>query len=357
MEGKLILENGIILKGKAYGYSDTKIGEVVFNTSMTGYQEILTDPSYYGQIVVMTYPLIGNYGINFSDLQSDSVKVRGLIVSENCYHPSNFRKEMDLSKYLEIEKTFGLENVDTRHLTKSLRKDGTVNGILTRENLSEDEINLMFNNFNKKDFVGNVSTKKEYEFSTGDIKLAVIDFGVKSNILKEFKKRNCHIKVYPFDTKSEKILSDKPDLIFLSNGPGDPKDLKTSIQQIKNLIGKIPIVGICLGHQLLSLSIGANTEKMKFGHRGGNHPVKDFKKNKIFITSQNHGYVVERATLPGNIEVTHVNLNDNTVEGLESSEMKFKSIQYHPEASPGPVESDYIFDEFISFYRRNYAKK
>jgi carbamoyl-phosphate synthase small subunit len=357
MEGKLILENGISLKGISFGSKETKVGEVVFNTSMTGYQEILTDPSYFGQIVVMTYPLIGNYGINFSDLQSDSVKVRGFVIREKCEHPSNFRKEMTLEKYLDFEKVFGLEKVDTRFLTKTLRKEGTVNGILTNENLTEKEVKALFQNFSKKKFVDSVSTKEEYEIKGGEINLAVIDFGVKANILKEFNRRNCNIIVYPYKTKAEKILETNPDLVFLSNGPGDPKDLEESIEEIKKIIGVKPIVGICLGHQLLSLAVGGDTKKMKYGHRGGNHPVKDLKTNKIFITSQNHGYIVEEKTLPKNVEITHINLNDNTVEGIESTELMFKSIQYHPEASPGPIESDYIFDEFIDFYRRNYAKK
>jgi carbamoyl-phosphate synthase small subunit len=357
MEGKLILENGISLKGISFGSKETKVGEVVFNTSMTGYQEILTDPSYFGQIVVMTYPLIGNYGINFSDLQSDSVKVRGFVIREKCEHPSNFRKEMTLEKYLDFEKVFGLEKVDTRFLTKTLRKEGTVNGILTNENLTEKEVKALFQNFSKKKFVDSVSTKKEYEIKGGEINLSVIDFGVKANILKEFNRRNCNIRVYPYKTKAEKILETNPDLVFLSNGPGDPKDLEESIEEIKKIIGVKPIVGICLGHQLLSLTVGGDTKKMKYGHRGGNHPVKDLKTNKIFITSQNHGYIVEEKTLPKNVEITHINLNDNTVEGIESTELMFKSIQYHPEASPGPIESDYIFDEFIDFYRRTYAKK
>ncbi len=345
MKAKLILQDGTIFEGKAFGYLQDSVGEVVFNTSMTGYGEILTDPSYYGQIVTMTYPLIGNYGINLEDVESRGVHVKGFIVREKSDTPNNFRCEMNIDTYLKQNKVIGLEGIDTRALTKILRNNGTMKGIITLENAKLEDIQAKLDEFSNTTAVKTV-TRKEVEHIAGEgTKVAVMDFGVKENILRSFANRGCDITVFPATTKSEEVLEINPDLIFLSNGPGDPEDLEDVIENIKELVGKKPIAGICLGHQLLALTLGGQTGKLKFGHRGGNHPVKDLESNKVFITSQNHGYYVSE--MPENMVVTHVNLNDNTVEGMRHTELPIYSVQYHPEACPGPKDNDYIFDKFL----------
>ncbi|MGL6106344.1 glutamine-hydrolyzing carbamoyl-phosphate synthase small subunit [Romboutsia sp.] len=345
MKGKLILQDGTVFEGKAFGYLQDSVGEVVFNTSMTGYGEVLTDPSYYGQIVTMTYPLIGNYGINLEDVESRGVHVKGFIVREKSDTPNNFRCEMDLDTYLKQNKVIGLEGIDTRALTKILRNSGTMKGIITLENASLEDVQAKLDNFSNTTAVKTV-TRKEIERINGEgTKVAVMDFGVKQNILRSFANRGCDITVFPATTKADEILAINPELIFLSNGPGDPEDLEDVIENIKELVGKKPIVGICLGHQLLALTLGGKTSKLKFGHRGGNHPVKDLEENKVFITSQNHGYYVSE--MPTDMEVTHINLNDNTVEGMKHTKLPIYSVQYHPEACPGPKDNDYIFDKFL----------
>lgn len=347
MKAKLILENGMTFEGKAFGYLKECVGEVVFNTGMTGYQEIMTDPSYFGQIVTMTYPLIGNYGINLEDVESDSPKVRGFIVREKCTYPSNFRCELELDDYFEQNKILGLEGVDTRALTKVLRNNGTMRGIILLDEISQEEITEKLNNFSSKEAVKTVSTKEKYEIDGNGKHVAILDFGIKSNIIRSFVKRGCKITVFPHDFKPEEVLSVNPDLIFLSNGPGDPEDLTGTIENIKGLVGKKPMVGICLGHQLLALSLGGKTKKLKFGHRGCNHPVKDLLRNMVHITSQNHGYYVD--VLPEDMEVTHISMNDGTIEGMKHKELPIFSVQFHPEACPGPKDSDYIFDEFMKY--------
>lgn len=346
MKAKLILEDGTIFEGKAFGYLNESVGEVVFNTSMTGYGEVLTDPSYYGQIVTMTYPLIGNYGINLEDVESRGVHVKGFIVREKSDNPNNFRCEMDIDTYLKQNKVIGLEGIDTRALTKILRNNGTMKGIITLENNATlEDVVSKIGKFSNTEAVMTV-TRKEKEYIKGNgPKVAVMDFGVKENILRSFKARGCDLVVLPATTTSEEILNENPDLIFLSNGPGDPEDLDDVIENIKQLIGKKPIAGICLGHQLLALTLGGKTARLKFGHRGGNHPVKDLEDGKVYITSQNHGYYVSQ--MPENMEITHINLNDNTVEGMRHSELPIYSVQYHPEACPGPKDNDYIFDKFL----------
>ena len=302
MKARLILENGMIFEGNAFGHLKESVGEVVFTTGMTGYQEVLTDPSYYGQIVTMTYPLIGNYGINLEDSESKSPKVKGFIVRENCHFPNNFRCEMQLDDYLKQNKIIGLEGIDTRALTKILRNNGTMKGIIS---------------------------------------------GIKENIIRNFKKRGCKITVFPMDITAEEVLAVNPDLIFLSNGPGDPEDLTEVIENIKKLVGVKPIVGICLGHQLLALTLGGHTTKLKFGHRGCNHPVKDLERNMVHITSQNHGYVVNE--LPEDVVATHININDGTIEGMKHTKLPIYSVQFHPEAAAGPEDSEYIFDRFMEY--------
>lgn len=349
MNAKLILENHMIFEGKAFGYLHECMGEVVFNTGMTGYQEVLTDPSYYGQIVTMTYPLIGNYGINLEDIESDSPKVRGFIVREKSNYPNNFRCELELDSYLDANKILGLEGIDTRALTKVLRNSGTMKGIIVLENssYSEDDIDAKIASFSNKDAVRTVSTKKVYNIKNKGKKVAVIDYGVKSNILRNFLKRGCDLTVFPCDAKAEEILAINPDLIFLSNGPGDPMDMEDSIKEIRILVEQKPVVGICLGHQLLAIAFGGETGKLKFGHRGCNHPVKNLLQDRVHITSQNHGYYV--TVLPENFEVTHISMNDDTIEGMRCKNKPVFSVQFHPEASPGPVDSEYIFDEFLKY--------
>ena len=330
MKAKLILENGMIFEGKAFGYLKDSVGEVVFTTGMTGYQEVLTDPSYYGQIVTMTYPLIGNYGINLEDMESDSPKVRGFIVREKCNFPNNFRCEMDLEDFLKQNKIIGLEGIDTRALTKVLRNHGTMKGIITLEAHSLEEVQDRVKAFSNKEAVSIVSTKKAYTIEGSGKHVAIMDFGIKENIIRNFKKRDCKLTVFPMTATAEEILAVNPDLVFLSNGPGDPEDLTEVIENIKKIVGVKPIVGICLGHQLLGLTLGGKTTKLKFGHRGCNHPVKDLEENKVHITSQNHGYVVE--TLPEDVEATHLNINDGTIEGMKHSKLPIFSVQFHPEA-------------------------
>ncbi|MCX7695464.1 MAG: carbamoyl phosphate synthase small subunit [Caloramator sp.] len=345
MKAKLILENGIEFIGNAFGYLQETVGEVVFNTGMTGYQEVLTDPSYYGQIVVMTYPLMGNYGINYEDVESQNPKVKGFIVKENCTYPSNFRCSMDLDDYLKKNKIIGLEGIDTRALTKILRDTGTMKGVITLKDIDINRAEEIMKNFSNKEAVFNVTTKQKYHIDGIGKHIAVCDFGIKQNIIRSFIKRGCRLTVFPATASYKEILEVNPDLVFLSNGPGDPEDLQGIIQNIKELLGKKPIVGICLGHQLLALSLGGRTKKLKYGHRGCNHPVKDLTKNKIYITSQNHGYYVD--VVPEDMEVTHISLNDGTVEGMRHKKLPIYSVQFHPEACPGPKDNDYIFDEFL----------
>ncbi|APF28219.1 carbamoyl-phosphate synthase, small subunit [Clostridium sporogenes] len=347
MKAKLILENGVKFKGNAFGCLKESVGEVVFNTGLTGYQEILTDPSYYGQIVTMTYPLIGNYGINLEDMESKSPKVRGFIVREKCSFSSNFRSEVELEDYLKQNNVIGLEGIDTRALTKILRSSGTMKGIITLEDIEYEEVKEKLKDFSNKDAVKKVTVKEKYEVSGKGNHVAILDFGIKQNIIKSFLNRGCNVTVFPANAKSEEVLKVNPDLIFLSNGPGNPEDLTEVIENIKILIGKKPIVGICLGHQLLALSLGGKTSKLKFGHRGCNHPVKDLEENKVHITSQNHGYFVD--VLPSHMEVTHVSVNDGTIEGMRHKILPIFSVQFHPEACPGPKDSDYIFDEFMKY--------
>lgn len=346
MKAKLILENGMVFEGRAFGYLQETVGEVVFNTGMTGYQEIITDPSYYGQIVALTYPLIGNYGINLEDSESDTPKIRGLIVGELCEYPSNFRCEINLIDYLKNNKIMAIDRVDTRALTKVLRNNGTMKGIITTEELSDGYIEERLQSYTNEDAVMNVTAKKVYNIAGKGKQVAIMDFGIKSNIIRSFRKRDCSITVFPADSSSEEILKIKPELVFLSNGPGDPEVLTEAVENIKKLIGKVPIAGICLGHQLLALALGGKTAKLKFGHRGCNHPVKNLEENRVYITSQNHGYFVKE--LPLDTVATHISMNDGTVEGMRHKSLPIYSVQFHPEACPGPRDVNNIFDKFLS---------
>lgn len=346
MKGKLILENGMSFEGKIFGELNETVGELVFNTGMTGYQELLTDPSYCGQIVVMTYPMIGNYGINLEDMESDKIYLRGFVIKEDAKLPNNFRCEMTLDGFLRQNNVVAFKGVDTRELTKIIREQGAMRAIITADDLTEKEIWERFNKYSNTDAVSIVSTPKIYEIPGKGKRLGVMDFGVKRNILRNFEARDCHMVVFPWNTTAEEILKYDLDGLFLSNGPGDPAELTDVINELKKLVGKLPIVGICLGHQLLAWTLGGTTTKLKYGHRGCNHPVKDLERNKIYITSQNHGYVVDK--VPEQMKVTHINLNDNSIEGMRSRELKIMCVQYHPEAWPGPQDSNYLFDEFLN---------
>lgn len=343
----LVLADGSIYEGINIGAEKKIIGEVVFNTSMTGYQEVLTDPSYFGQIVVMTYPLVGNYGVNSEDVQSDKIQVSGFIVREACEYPSNWLKSGSLQSYLMKNNVAAINGIDTRSLTRKIREQGTMMGMIIPKMPSTEEIEeLKF--FEVKNHVEYVTTEKVYCLPGESFHVALLDFGVKKNIIDSLLARGCMVTVFPAGTAPERILSNDPDGILLSNGPGDPKDNKNAIENIKSLIGKKPIFGICLGHQLLSLACGADTEKLIYGHRGGNHPVKDIKEGRVYITSQNHGYAVIPESVTGDkIEITHINLNDNTVEGICLKDSSAFSVQFHPEACPGPRDNDYLFDKFI----------
>ena len=326
------------------------ICEVVFNTSMTGYLEVLTDPSYQGQGVVMTYPLIGNYGVCLEDIESEKPWHSAFIVREISRTSSNFRREEDLEDYLKEHDIPGICSVDTRAITKILREHGCMGGMITTNpDFNLDEILPKLKEYTVTDAVKTVSRTEKEHFNGDGFKVALLDLGTKNNIIRSLEKRGCDVTVYPADTTAEEILGDNPDGIMLSNGPGDPKDVVEALPMIREVQEKYPLMGICLGHQLFALANGADTKKMKFGHRGCNHPVKDLETNKVHITSQNHGYEVCRQSVENTpLEITHVALNDNTVEGLKHKEYKAFTVQYHPEASPGPDDASYLFDRFIA---------
>lgn len=346
MKGKLILEDGSVFTGDLLNeYKAT--GEVVFNTGMTGYQEILTDPSYCSQIVTLTFPLIGNYGVADKFMQSRKSFVNGFIIGELCDEGSNWQKENELAKFLNDQKIPCLYNVDTRAVTRTIRSQGCMKGIIVSEDASQEEIDKLMAVPIKLDVVAEVTTPETYVMDNNGPHVVVMDFGIKQNILNSLHNLGCKLTVVPADTKADEIMAMNPDGIFLSNGPGDPKDVPEVIEEVKKLIGKKPMFGICLGHQLISLALGANTYKLKFGHRGSNQPVKNLLNGRVHISSQNHGYAVEEASLKNlPLEVTHLNVNDGTVEGMRHTSLPLFSVQYHPEASPGPDDNMYLFDQF-----------
>jgi len=349
MKGKLILEDGSVFYGQLLNDSRAT-GEVVFNTSMTGYQESLTDPSYCHQILTLTYPLVGNYGIADIFMQSRKAFVGGFVIGELCTEGSNWHYEESLAEFLTRQNIPCLYDVDTRAVTQKIRSAGTMKGIIVPEDASQAEIDKLLAVPIKTDVVMEVTTPETYtmESESENAPLVVaMDFGVKQNILNSLHNLGCRLQVVPAATKAEDILAMNPDGIFLSNGPGDPADVPEIVAEIKKLIGKKPIFGICLGHQLIARALGAKTYKLKFGHRGSNQPVKNLLTGKVQISSQNHGYAVDEESLQGlPLEVTHVNVNDGTVEGMRHKELPLFSVQYHPEASPGPDDNMYLFDEF-----------
>ena len=367
----LALADGSTFLGRSIGAKGEVNGEVVFNTAMTGYQEILTDPSYARQIVTLTYPHIGNTGINSEDVESDQIWTSGLVIKNLPVSASSWRKNNGLEEYLIANNTVGISNIDTRRLTSLIRKKGAQSGaIIAGNNISEDRaVSLAkeFSGLSGLDLAQEVSTKEAYKWEEGEwrqkqdkkqFKVVALDFGIKKNILRILFQRGCEVTVLPAKTSYEEILKLKPDGVFLSNGPGDPEPCTYAILTIKELLkNKIPIFGICLGHQLLSISLGGKTEKMKFGHHGANHPVKDLNTHKVFITSQNHGFTVKENSLPGEVRISHRSLFDDTIQGISHSKLSAFSFQGHPEASPGPHDISSLFNTFLDNMKSNNAKK
>ena len=356
MKAFLILEDGTVFCGQSIGSTREVISEIVFNTSMTGYLEVLTDPSYAGQAVVMTYPLIGNYGICYEDMESEKPWPDGYIVRELSRIPSNFRSQGTIQEFLAKHDIPGIAGIDTRALTKILREKGTMNGMITtNENYNLDEVLPKLKAYTTGKVVEKVTCKEKYVLEGNGPKVALMDFGAKRNIARNLNKRGCQVTVYPALTSAEEILADHPDGIMLSNGPGDPKECTSIIKEIKKLYdSEVPIFAICLGHQLMALANGADTYKMKYGHRGGNHPVKDLKTGRVYISSQNHGYVVNTDTLDPSIAVpAFTNVNDGTNEGLAYTGKNIFTVQFHPEACPGPQDSGYLFDRFMNMMEVN----
>lgn len=352
----LVLEDGTTYEGTSIGAQGTTFGEVVFSTCMTGYQEMLTDPSFAGQLLTLTYPLIGNYGVAPEDFESKRVQVEGFIIKHLCDAPSNWRLTGTLDDFLSGHGVVGIQGIDTRSLTKHLRVGGVMMGAISSQATRSELLDSIKNspNYGNIDFVKRVSTEKPYTWQNGSGRskakhnIAVVDLGVKYNIIRSLSALNCKVTVFPCDASAEQILAKNPDGVVISPGPGDPALLDYALDTVKGLIGKKPIMGICLGHQLLGRAFGSRTFKLKFGHRGGNHPVKDLATGRVYITSQNHGYAVDSDGLKGSgAEVAHINLNDGTVEGLRHRELPIFSIQYHPEASPGPMDSGSLFGRFL----------
>ncbi len=350
-DGKIVLPDGSEYPGCRFGAREDRVCELVFNTSMVGYQEIVSDPSYTGQLVVMTYPIIGNYGVTDEDYETKIPTIGGLVVREYNDIPSNFRYTKTLSEILEDHNIPAIEGVDTRRLTRAIRDEGSCKALLTGLDVPAEEAVERLNATElRHDQVPQVSCRKRWYARTSNHRYTVVavDCGIKLNIVRSLNARGCNVTVVPYDTPARVIEDMEPDGVFLSNGPGDPEDVGPVIELVRRLRGKFPIFGICLGHQMIALAYGGRTYKLKFGHRGGNHPVKDLSTGKLEITSQNHSFAVDAASLPGTgLEVTHINLLDSTVEGLACPADRVFSVQYHPESAPGPQDSGYLFDRFI----------
>ena len=356
-KAKIVLEDGRVFSGVSFGSDGERYGEVIFNTSIVGYQVILTDPSYKCQIVTMTYPLIGNYGVNFEDIESRKPFLEGFVVKESSRISSNWRSKQDLDEYLRGNNIIGIEGIDTRALTRHIRLHGEMKAVISTEDFDEESLvkkAKISKGLIGRDLVKEVTYDKiQYWNTDGEYKVVVIDCGVKFNILRRLAEKGCSVVVVPATTDIETILHEKPDGFLLSNGPGDPEAVSYVVETVKKLLGKIPIFGICLGHQILGLALGGKTYKLKFGHHGGNHPVKDLNTGRIAITVQNHGFCVDINSLDkDNIEITHINLNDSTLEGIRHKRLPIFSVQFHPEYGPGPHDAEYLFNEFIKLIRK-----
>ena len=388
MKAILALADGTVFEGQPFGATGETVGEVVFNTSMTGYQEVLTDPSYKGQIVTMTYPLIGNYGCNEADIESIHPQVEGFVVREYSAYPSNWRSQWSLDTYLAEHGIIGIQGIDTRALTRRLRIHGVMNACLSTEDTRTENLVTKakaWPGLVGRDLVQRVTCPNPYAWNghpvscgqehvegqpfdlrngecssrgtyRGTYRVIAIDFGIKYNILRQLTAHGCEVQVVPATTTAEKILAANPDGVFLSNGPGDPSPLDYAIKTIQGLMGKKPLFGICLGHQLLSLALGGKTYKLKFGHRGANQPVQQVETEQVEITSQNHGFCVDIDSLPSGVDVTHINLNDDTLEGIQHRDYPMFSVQYHPEASPGPHDASYLFSKFTRMIEQNISE-
>lgn len=343
---ELILENGMRFKGRTFGYTCDVVGDVVFSTAMTGYQEGITDPACCGQILVLTYPLIGNYGINLEDMEAEKPALTALVVREKCDYPNNFRTEMDLDGFLRQNKVLGLEGIDTRALTRALRDYGSMRGIITTTELSEAEIKAKFDSLDNSDVVSRVSTPEVYTIPGSGKHVAFIDLGTKASIIRAFKSRGCKLTVFPYNTPADKILEVEPDMVMVSSGPGNPEDIPETIETVKQLIGKLPICGICTGHLVIGLALGCKIGKLKFGHHGANQPVKCTECGKVLITSQSHDYILDE--LPEGVEASYLNVNDGTCEGIRCKAKSIQSVQFHPEGAGGPHDAIHIFDDFLA---------
>ena len=351
----LVLEDGSVFQGYSFGAQVDTYGEVVFNTSMTGYQEVLTDPSYAGQIVVFTYPLVGNYGINERDNESGKIQVAGFVVREQCLTPSSASSSATLDEFLASQGVSGIYGVDTRAITRRLRSRGVMMGIVSLDSPEEALVRIgSIPRYDEVDFVRTVTTRRPYHWEDEGEKdaepryrILVDDYGLKYNILRILKSRGCKVIAVPATATAADMLAQQPDGVLLSPGPGDPALLDYIVQNVSKLLGRVPVMGICLGHQIVARALGASTFKLKFGHRGSNHPVKDLESGRVYITAQNHGYAVDGDSLAGGLEVSHVNLNDGTVEGLVHRKLPILTTQYHSEASPGPRDNEYLFDRFL----------
>jgi len=355
----LVLQDGLVYEGYSFGAETTTYGEVVFDTAMTGYQEMLTDPSFAGQIVIPTYPIIGNYGINEIDSESRQIQVRGFVIREYCHIPSNRQSKGNLHEYLKAAGIPGLSGIDTRALTRRLRSAGVMMGILTSDMTTQEALKELQSlpSYGTIDYIKEVSTSKTYpwesqsENAPSNYRITIVDMGLKYNIARILKQFGCQVTIVPSTTSADEILSLNPHGILLSPGPGDPALLDYMIKTVRRLIEKKPIMGICLGHQLIAHAFGAKTFKLKFGHRGGNHPVRDLATGRIYITTQNHGYAVDADTVKDGLEVSHINSNDDTVEGLSHRDIPIFSIQYHSEGAPGPQDNIYLFDKFLEMIK------